>query len=203
MNSNFVKGFIFEVDYDKLEIDNLTTLVVRQPLNERKLMNTTPRTKTYAEMLAYAKNIHPRAKIRLSEYREWEIFIDLEIEETAEVGPEWDNTPAAKEYRLFNSKYGNNLLEWAKNKGYSYEPLEAIAARYNLQEEFHAWSRVRVEELLVEAGLPDREEIGLLREPNALALWQQLEVIRNVAHKEATEKFAAQEEALDIRYAID
>jgi len=85
----------------------------------------------YSEALAFARNLHPKAKVRLIQGK-WEIIISTDIPEFKGVSDSWKGTPAEEAYATLD-EHGDPILDdYAAHEGISNQLLEAIAARYNL-----------------------------------------------------------------------
>lgn len=118
-----------------------------------------PESKTYEEMMAEAKKIHPDAIVRIGDDEcTWEIVIKTKIEENRfpeTVDPSWAGTPAETAYREHESSYGNSLERWAHKNGHGSAPLSIVAAHYNLDVEEWRLSDKIHDEKLEEFGLSE------------------------------------------------
>ena len=130
-----------------------------------------PERRTYEEMTARAKAMHPDAVARLNGHT-WEIVLETEIEEERHpetVDPSWAGTPAEEAYRTPDSSGSNALEEWAEHSDYWREPLSVVAAHYNLAVEQQRLSRQLRDQKMEEAGLGDWNRMfwDAIRDPAA------------------------------------
>jgi hypothetical protein len=158
-------------------------------------MNTN--AKTYAEMQAEAKLIHPQARATLVE-GQWEITIPTEfgdkLDEAAIAG-----TPAAKAYHEMEPGTGETVLErFARKSGEYDQPWDFIAAFYNIEVEYHPTWVERVRAALMAAGFPDTSVPG--HEPIAEADRPRYHEVFDAAAKAVDDEFDARKRELRKRF---
>lgn len=92
--------------------------------------------KSYADMLAIAKQISPDAQLRKVEYNDtWEIYIETEFSPTATLPAEYEGTPAWEAAQVPDS-HGDLLTRWANKSGRGHMPIECVADYYNFRAEY-------------------------------------------------------------------
>jgi vacuolar-type H+-ATPase subunit H len=106
-------------------------------------------TKTFEQITAEAKKIHPDAFARLNEYTEnWEIVIPTEYEESDEPDESWADTPAGEALKEYEPNYGSTLHRWRYKNGYEGSSLAATAAEFNMMYESTCYEQNLWEEKL-------------------------------------------------------
>jgi len=121
-----------------------------------KIMDTSP--KNHQQMLAYAKNVHPDAIVELDYDETWVIRIPTKFSQPFGVSDSWKGTPAEEAFNKVE-RGSSELFDWADSHGYSEEPLDIIAERYNLHVEAFKDIFEKLNVLLAEAGFPSHEEM--------------------------------------------
>lgn len=169
------------------------------PHTKRDIMESEPKTKTFAEMLAYAKTIHPDATIRLEDSCDtWQIVIETDISQSWQVDETWKGTPAEEAYNTPDSGGEDVLNRWARKNGHGSEPLALVAEQYNINHDSQVWAQTRLDELLVEAGhLPMLEMIAgreITHEDFVI-----YNGFRTAVGEMMTVQFAARQEALNLK----
>lgn len=156
--------------------------------------------KSYTEMLAYAKTLHPDANIRLDDISDtWQIFIDTEITQSWDVDESWKGTAAEEAYNTPDSGGEDVLNRWARKNGHGSEPLALVAEQYNIDYDSQVWGHKRLDELLVEAGhLPVDELVDGEHDitPEDFAVYKKF---REITGDEMTARFAERQEALNLK----
>lgn len=120
-----------------------------------KIMDTSP--KSHQQMLAYAKNVHPDAIVELDYDETWVIRIPTKFSQPFGVSDSWKGTPAEDAFNKIE-RGSSELHDWAESLGYSDEPLDIIAERYNLHVEAFKGIFEKLNVLLAEAGYPSHED---------------------------------------------
>lgn len=153
--------------------------------------------KTYSEISADAKALHPDAQVRMGDDGKWEIVIPTQFLESMNVTESWAGTPAEE---AFNTMSGgeDELTRWGYKNGYSEYPLELLAERYNIVQDSQAWGHTRMKDELKKVSLSEKFYGDTSSEitPSDMSVY---EALRIVIGAEMDEKFAARAAALDAK----
>lgn len=110
--------------------------------------------RTYTEMIAEAKKIHPDMQVRVTDFgdSQWEMFMPTAFHESHELPDEYKGTAAWTQYEDYDSKYDNALQRYRHNAGLDSIPLEGVAEVVNLKAEQQQWGSVIQQQLHSMAG---------------------------------------------------
>lgn len=106
--------------------------------------------RTYTEMLAEAKKIHPDMEVRLDliDHQKWEMFMPTNFIERYGLPESFKGTPAWDMEQERDSGYDNQLQRYRHKNGFDCIPLEGVAEYVNLSHEENTWgSKIRDEKL--------------------------------------------------------
>lgn len=96
-------------------------------------MSNLEELKSYSEMMAKAKAIHPDMKVRLSERGEkWEFYMITELQPEKILNESFKGTHAWELYETFDPIHSNKLNEYKEKHKFLDIPLEAVAERVNI-----------------------------------------------------------------------
>lgn len=151
-----------------------------------------PVERTYEEMEAAAKKIHPDARVRMIDYGEqkWEIYIPSDFVPVYHLPERYKDTPAWAASLKNDASYGDELSRWGYKNGYRGLPIEGIADYFNLMMDFSYRKNTLAEDLDRQAELIPMSEI-IDWEPITRELASQYMGHRRTAEKALSEPYTA------------
>lgn len=162
--------------------------------------------RSYSEMLAEAKKIHPDMQVRLDSIYEdkWEMFMPTEFREKFELSDRFKGTAAWDMQESFEGGYGNELERYRHKQGFSHVPLEGLAEYINLSHEAHLRFNEVMNEMLQVRNLKPIEDIDLdsMEESARQAYWKEYSELRSIAQTQVNAEFDSREAALKDEYRI-
>lgn len=113
--------------------------------------------KSYSEMVAIAKDIHPDMKVRLVDENSWEIYLSTDKIEKTKLSETYKNTAAWDLANSYDSGYGDALLRYRWKNGMSNIPIEGVAEYINLGDEQYAHAKKIQEKMFIEQGVTSED----------------------------------------------
>lgn len=156
--------------------------------------------RSYSEMLAEAKKIHPDMQVRLDEiyHEKWEMFMPTDFTENIELSEKYKGTAAWEMYENPESGYGSELERYRHKQGFDHVPLDGLAEYINLRSAATLAYTNLLSEMLQMMGMEPIETIDLdaMEEQVRVAYWKRYSKVAATAKKQVNEEFESREQAL-------